>query len=222
MTDLDRLRQTPWLARQPATVADALLAAGRLHRLGAGQWAQGEGDPDPGLTAVIAGRLAVESSAGPERSVMIDLIHPGAWIGQAAPAGGGPRIVTLRALGPAELFVVPEAALRRLGQEQPAVWQAVSGLIYDQLQSAVRMVAFLLTATPLQRVAMRLALLAEGEPAEVAASHLQLAELTGLSRKGMAEQLAMLEAKGLVRRGYGRVAVLDREALLGIAAMERG
>lgn len=213
------LVRSPWLSRQPAPVAEALLDAGRVQRLEAGQWVYGEGDPDAGLFAVISGRMSVEAAAGPERTVLIDILHKGAWLGQSAQTGG-PRLVTVRARSAATLFLIPDAMLKRAGHNRPDVWQAVSNLVYGQLQNAVRMVARLLTASPAELIALRLLTLAEGHPPFVAVSQSELGELTGMTRKAANAHLALLEEQGLVKRAYGKVMLLDVKRLRGMAGAD--
>lgn len=211
------LVRSPWLSRQPAAVAEALLAAGRVQRLEAGQWVYGEGDPDAGLLAVIAGRLSVEAAAGPDRSVLIDILHKGAWLGQSAQSGGGPRLVTVQARSAATLFLISDEALRRAGKARPELWQSVSNLVYGQLQASVRMTARLLTASPAELIALRLLALAEGQPPFVAVSQSELGELTGMTRKAANAHLGQLEERGLIKRAYGRVRLLDVDRLRAIA-----
>jgi CRP-like cAMP-binding protein len=209
------LVRSPWLSRQPAAVAGALLDAGRVQRIEAGQSVYGEDDPDGGLFAVISGRLSVEATAGPERTVLIDILQKGAWLGQSAQTD-----VTVRARSAATLFLIPDAVLKRVGHDRPDVWQSVSNLVYGQLQNAVRMVARLLTASPAELIALRLLSLAEGQPPFVAVSQSELGELTGMTRKATNAHLALLEEQGLVKRAYGKVLLLDIVRLRGMASVE--
>lgn len=209
------LVRSPWLSRQPAPVAGALLDAGRVQRLEAGQWVYGEDDPDGGLFAVISGRLSVEAAAGPERMVLIDILHKGAWLGQSAQTK-----VTVRARSAATLFLIPDAVLKRVGHDRPDVWQAVSNLVYGQLESAVRMVVRLLTASPAELIALRLLTLAEGKPPFVAVSQSELGELTGMTRKAANAHLALLEEQGLIKRAYGKVMLLDEARLRGMVGFD--
>ena len=206
------LVRSPWLSRQPAPVAGALLDAGRVQRLEAGQSVYGEDDPDGGLFAVISGRLSVEAAAGPERTVLIDILHKGAWLGQSAQTN-----ITVRARSAATLFVIPDAVLKRVGHDRPDMWQAVSNLVYGQLQGALRMVARLLTASPAELIALRLLTLAEGRPPFVAVSQSELGQLTGMTRKAANAHLALLEEQGLIKRAYGKVMLLDEARLRGMA-----
>lgn len=206
------LVRSPWLSRQPAPVAGALLDAGRVQRIEAGQEVYGEDDADGGLFAVVSGRLSVQAAAGPERTVLIDILHKGAWLGRSAQAG-----VMVRARSAATLFLIPDAVLKRVGHDRPDVWQAVSNLVYGQLESAVRMVARLLTASPAELIALRLLTLAEGQPPFVAVSQSELGELTGMTRKAANAHLALLEEQGLIKRAYGKVMLLDEARLRGMA-----
>lgn len=214
---LDTLVRSPWLARQPAPVAQALLAAGRVYRVEAGQLVYGLADFEAGLCAVVSGRLAVEGDAGGERSVLIDIVRGGAWLGQSAPEDGRPRPVIIRARSQCDLFLISDAALRKVGRTRADVWRSVADLVDQQLQTAVRMIARLLTASPAELIALRLVTLAEGSPPSVIASQSDLGELTGLTRKAVNAHLSQMESAGLVTRAYGRVVLSDVAGLRRLA-----
>jgi CRP/FNR family cyclic AMP-dependent transcriptional regulator len=48
-TALCVLRESEWLGHEPAALAEALLAHGRLLHMNAGEWTQAEGDEHRGL-----------------------------------------------------------------------------------------------------------------------------------------------------------------------------
>lgn len=208
---LETLVRSPWLSHQPAPVAQALLAAGQLHRIEAGEsvFAEGEG----GLFAVVEGRLSIDAAAAGERRVLIDFIRAGHWLAHTASAGEDTRPVAVRARTAATLFLIPDAKLARIARNRPDIWQSVNDLTRQQLQGAVRMIARLLTASPAELIALRLVMLAEGRPPTVTVSQSELGELTGLTRKAVNAHLALLETAGSIRRAYGRVMLTDLAAL---------
>ena len=205
-----------WFAHLPAPLRVALLHAGRVARLDAGQWVFGEGDAETGVLLVLEGALRIEASVGAERDVLLNLAPAGAAFGQSRRGGGGPRLVTARAASAATVLLIPDAALQRIAEVHPALWRAVSELVYGQLDTIVHLAAQLLALGPRGRIAARLLTFAAG--GEVALSQSDLAEMCGLSRKATNAHLATLERVGVITRGYGRIAIVDAAALRRLAA----
>ncbi|HYE45925.1 MAG TPA: Crp/Fnr family transcriptional regulator [Caulobacter sp.] len=208
-----------WLGSQPTQRA-ALLAAARLRWLAPGEWAHGEGDEAAGLLGVLEGRLRLFAQAPGDREALIAVIGPGVAIGQSPLFGGGPRLVTAVSAGRSLVLTLSDASLRRVAETWPGVWQAISRLIYRQLQYSVQVAAERAALPPRAQLASRLLMLALGSET-VAASQSDLAELMGFSRKAVNGWLGELEAAGAVRLGYGRIEILSRRALERAAALER-
>ena len=211
MEPADLATRAPWFARQPASLRDALLEAGRVVRLGAGEWAYGEGDAATGIIAVLDGIMRIEASANGDRTVLVGLAPPGTVLGQSARRGGGPRIVTARAGPPSRVMLVSDVALERIAEAQPALWRAVSELVYAQLDGAVHVAAMLLGLSPAARIAARLIDLASD--GVLHASQSDLGELTGLSRKAVNAHLNAMARAGLIAVGYAEVRVSDPAGL---------
>ncbi len=215
---LDALKRGRWFAALDPALAAALVAAGRLVTLGEGQWIYGEGDEETGLCLVVSGVLRLEASVGPDRDVLIGLAGPGQAIGQSRRFGGGRRIVTARAQRAARVLLVPDAVLPGIAASIPGAWAGIVSLLYDQLDAAVHGAALNLSLAPRQRIAIRLAQLAD-ERGEVAATQVDIAEMCGLSRKSASGHILALAAKGWVEPGYRSLRVLDAAALRGFAGM---
>lgn len=213
MTDLDRVAAITWFARQPADRRQALLRAGRLARRNAGEWMHGEGDEETGVLAVVDGALKVYGQAPGGREALIGLLPPGTVIGQSAAFGGGPRIVTAIAATPSTLFTLSDRALRRVAAEHDGLWEALSALVYGQLRANAQAVAEFVALKPRERLISRILQMAAQAGGEIAVSQADLAEMIGVTRKAVNGWLGELEAKGLVRVGYGRVEVLDARGL---------
>lgn len=212
---LETLVRSPWLSRQPATVAEALLAVGHVHRIEAGQEVFGAGEA--GLFALVEGRLAITAEGAAGKPVLIDILQSGAWFAQVPARGQGPSPLVLCARSQALLFVVPEALLHRVGRARAELLHATTDLLAQQHHDAARMITRLLTATPARLIALRLVALAEGDPPFAAVSQSELGALTGMTRKAINAHLGVLEADGLVRRAYGRVDLVDLASLRKIA-----
>lgn len=215
---LDALKRGRWFAALDPALAAALVAAGRVAALGEGQWIYSEGDAETGLCLVIDGVLRLEASVGPDRDVLIGLAGPGQAIGQSRRIGGGRRIVTARAQRAARVLLVPDAALPRIAASIPGAWTGIVSLLYGQLDAAVHGAALNLCLAPRQRIAIRLAQLAD-EHGLVPATQADMAEMCGLSRKSASGHILALAAKGWVVPGYRSLRVIDVAALRGFAGM---
>jgi CRP/FNR family cyclic AMP-dependent transcriptional regulator len=212
MTSESILLRSPWFMDQPQVIRTALIDEGRTMRLQPNQWIYSEGDTDSGIYGVLEGTLRVEAAVGQDRSVLLNIVGAGEFIGQARAFGGGGRIVTARASGAATVLAVSDSSLARIAQREPDIWRVVSALVYAQLNGVVHLTALLLGLPPRMRIAARLlALPTDG--AVTCVTQDDLAEMCGLSRKAVNAHLKALMGEGLVRTGYGGVRVLSRSRL---------
>ena len=212
------LKRGRWFAGLDPKLAEALVAAGRVRALDEGQWIYSEGDEEPGLCLVIDGVLRLEASAGADRGVLLALVGAGQAIGQSRRFGGGRRIVTARAQRASHVLLVPDVALPRIADEAPGAWAAVIALLYDQLDAAVHAAALNLCLTPRQRIAARLAQLADSEGV-VAATQADVAEMCGLSRKSASGHILALAEREWVVPLYRSVLVTNIAALRSFAGI---
>lgn len=223
MTDRDAakalavIRRAGWLAPFGADLPAALLAAGRLARLRAGQWTHAEGDRETGILFVIEGAVQLFTAAPGDREVLIGHAESGASIGQTARFGGGPRLVSAICVADSLLLLVPDGALTRLSDRHPDIWRAVASLAYAQLRANIRSHAEIVALAPRQRIAARLLLLAAPRggrpPIELTIGQQALGELIGLTRKTVNRVLSSFAREGLVGLGYGRLQLLDLKGL---------
>lgn len=218
MTLMAALQRGRWFVGLDPTLAEALVAAGRVRALDEGQWIYSEGDEEPGLCLVVDGVLRLEASAGRDRGVLIALVGRGQAIGQSRRFGGGRRIVTARAQRASHVLVVPDMALPRIADRAPGAWAAVIALLYDQLDAAVHAAALNLCLTPRQRIAARLAQLADNEGV-VAATQADVAEMCGLSRKSASGHILALAEREWVVPLYRSVLVTNLPALRSFAGI---
>ncbi|QDZ06241.1 Crp/Fnr family transcriptional regulator [Sphingomonas panacisoli] len=212
------LKRGRWFGGLDPALADALVAAGRVRALDEGQWIYSEGDEEPGLCLVVDGVLRLEVSAGRDRGVLLGLIGAGQAIGQSRRFGGGRRIVTASAQRAGHVLLVPDIALPRIAEQAPGAWAAVIALLYDQLDAAVHAAALNLCLTPRQRIAARLAQLADHEGV-VAATQADVAEMCGLSRKSASGHILALAEREWVVPLYRSVLVTNIAALRSFAGL---
>lgn len=213
------LAGSPWIPGRDRSLVDAILEHGRILSLAPGQWAQGEGDDEAGVLLILQGTVQMLCQAPGDREILIGQAGPGVALGQTLRFGGGPRLVTVICVAPALVLQASDRALARIAVDHPAIWEAVAALLYLQLRGLLTLLAQA-ALPPRQRLAARLLLLAAtgGSEARLAVSQQALGEMTGLTRKTVNAYLGDFERGGLIRRGYGAIALTDTAGLGRVAA----
>lgn len=204
-----------WFTHQPAPLRAAMLVQMRRVSLAAGQTAYLEGDEDTGLWIVLDGLLRLELPVGDDRAALIGFMAGGSVFGRSRSGGAATRIVSARAARPTQALLLSDRAMERIATDHPHMWRALSEAVHGQLDTALVALAQQLTLGPQARIAERLRQM--GQTGAVALSQADLAELTGLSRKAVNAHLAQLETRGLIARGYRRIAITDAAGLAAAA-----
>jgi CRP-like cAMP-binding protein len=216
---LDALRQAAWLGQGRGDLIEPILAHARILDLAAGQWAQAEGDDEAGVLVVLSGSVQLLCKAPGDREVLIGRAGPGVALGQTTRFGGGPRLVTVICQEDSRLLRISDRALGRIARDAPRIWEAVAALLYLQLRNLLQLLADTAALPPRQRLASRIELLTRGAapPRVLRLTQQALGEMVGLTRKAANAHLAEFERRGLIRRGYGGLTVLDPRGLRRIA-----
>jgi CRP-like cAMP-binding protein len=212
------LRKAAWLGDGRDDLIAPILAHARILRLSSGQWAQAEGDDEAGVLLVLSGSVQLLCEAPGDREVLIGQAGPGVAIGQTTRFGGGPRLVTVICQEDCRLLQLSDSALGRIAQTAPRIWEAVAALLYLQLRNLLQLLAETAALPPRQRLASRIEFLTRGStPRTLRLTQQALGEMVGLTRKAANNHLAEFERRGLIRRGYGGLSVLDPAGLRRIA-----
>ena len=206
------LHNAEWLRDFTPVLADALLDQGHLLRLRPGEWAQGEGDEDRGLFAIIDGVFHTYCTAPGDRDVLIGVASTGAVLGHATRFSGGPRLATAICAEAGLVLRISEGALERIAQQHPEIWRVIASSAYANLRRAMQMMVEAITLPPRQRIAARLLAAAETAghwPVTLKLSQQALAEMTGLTRKTINGHLTAFASEGLLDVGYGHLVLHD-------------
>lgn len=213
------LKASPWISDRRDDLIGPMLEHGRILSLAPGQWAQGEGDDEAGVLVILDGAVQMFCQAPGDREILIGQAGAGVAIGQTLRFGGGPRLVTVIAVEPTLALQASDRVLSRIAGEHPGIWEAVAALLYLQLRNLLTLVAHG-ALPPRQKLAARLLLLsgAGAQRHDLAISQQALGEMTGLTRKTVNGYLGEFERRGLLRRGYGAVTLVDPDGLRRVAA----
>lgn len=210
-----------WFASLDATAQQALLAVARPRTLAAGETLFHRGDACDGLYAVLAGSLRIGAVDAAGRDLLLQVLEPPHWFGEITVVDGGVRTHDVSARSDCRLLNVPLAALHRLAGSDPQWWRHLARLLAEKVRALMAGVEQMGALPAPQRIAQRLLALAEGHGMlapgvarrELALSQDQLGAMLSLTRQTVSETLRDFEARGWVRRGYGRIELCEPAAL---------
>lgn len=211
-----------WFRELSPSVFEELLKTGRMRTLLRNEWLWGEGDSFGGIATILSGTASFWTTTGDDRLAMLGIFGPGMVFGQSSHLGGGERLITVTAREHATLFTVGDADLLRVATAQPAFWQSFASLLYMQLQHCLGLCGMMLLPTR-ARIARRLLSLGPVRRRSDGIDWLtirqdELAELCCLSREVLNGYLRDFESDGLLERRYGKIALLNEQGLITIAA----
>jgi CRP-like cAMP-binding protein len=213
------LARSPWFRRQTPELQRWLVAEAQTVRAEAGRWLYDAGEEAHGLYGVLAGSVRIFVQMGDGDYALSNVVSRGSIFGYSARLVGKRRLVTAQVRERSTLIYVPEAGLEAIARKLPDLWLHFAELASEHLMAATRAMVANARATPHERVAMHLRVLADEEttPADISITQDELAELSGLSRKTVNQVLAKLVACGAVETGYRRIRILNTENLRGSA-----
>ncbi|MBQ0932199.1 Crp/Fnr family transcriptional regulator [Ideonella sp. 4Y16] len=222
---LTPLRAGRWFADLGEPAQRALLAEARCVTLGAGDTLFRRGDACDGLYAVLDGAVRIGAVDAAGRDLLLQVLGAPHWFGEIAVIDGGARTHDVSARGECRLLQVPQAALQALLADDPLWWRHLGRLLAEKSRALLAGLEQIAALPAPQRIALRLLALAEGHgmlapgvvQRELALNQEQLGAMLALTRQTVSETLGDFEARGWLRRGYGRIELLNADALRALA-----
>ncbi|MBO3276176.1 Crp/Fnr family transcriptional regulator [Pseudomonas schmalbachii] len=220
---IPRISNGRWFRALPDGLRDALGEFAVVRRLPAGQCLFSRGDAPCGLYCVVEGAVRIGVVGANGKEALLGLIEPPNWFGEICLFDGQARTHDAFAERPTTLLQIPQAALLRLLDQHPEYWRELGLLMSHKLRMlfGVLEAHSLLPAAP--RLARRLLLIAEGYGGasigrrELNLPQEQLASMLSLSRQTTNQILKELEARGILRLGYGTIEIVDHAGLCDAA-----
>ncbi|WP_037024457.1 Crp/Fnr family transcriptional regulator [Cupriavidus sp. GA3-3] len=183
------------------------------------------GSSPDALFCVDRGMIRVSVTASNGREAVVSMLEPGQWFGEVSLFIDAPRVYDTRAIVDSELLVVSAQAFHEIVDGRPDFLMEFIRLICRRYRWALEWI----DETILQPLPVRLArrLLAaqhahllsapEGSGSALRLSQEDLGQMLGVSRQSINRQLKEWESQRLLRLDYGRVTVLDQDALRRLA-----
>lgn len=199
----------------PPVLRQALLRRARLRKFADGQIIQQRGDEAGGFWIIERGQVKLGRFGKRGKFQMVVLMADGDSYGELAVLSGQRRVVDAVAMGEAQLQWVSDASLNSAIAQDAALARDLIGILSAQLQEVLDLLLVeRRLSAPKLLVRSLLALLREkeGKPV-VRISQDELAELIGVSRMTISQSLRDMERKGLLKRGYRQIEILEPDRL---------
>lgn len=181
------------------------------------------GDQEGGYFCLAQGQVTFHISLG-GTLVTSYFGHPGSWWGQA-PLLGIARIGTVTTRTECVIGILSMRAMETRLAQHPHEWEDIARGVMDLTVMSAGAHSDLLIESSRNRVAATILRLGGNRhrrfplliPRQFECTQDELARATGLSRNTAGHHLRALEREGLIRIGYGQIAILNTEALTTLA-----
>ena len=215
-----------WLSQTPPEFRKAILDRAVFQSFSAGATIYMVGAPPGGIYGMISGGVRLAAATGELGPLITHYFRPGSWLGEGPIITDGPRIIGLNAARQTELLHVPLFSLRELLTKEPVFWRWFALLAFEHERTAVSAVADLMIRDHVKRLVAVLLRLAdartkspeESGPIEVEASQSDLATMANVARTTANATLRRLVSARQVKLAYGRIFVLEPDALRAMLA----
>lgn len=203
----------PWFASTPLAVQERLRAEVFAQQADKGAVMMPAGTPVQGWHAVLSGLVMLQSPAGKGRSSAFIGVPDGEWFGEGSAMKPEPRKYHVVALRPTTLLCLPLPLFDLLRETHLAFNQFLVLHLNMRLGQAMTIIEAGRTQSPEHRVALYLSRLFWRSTRRLNLTQDELGQLVGLSRQTVNRVLRALEDQGIVSLDFGRVAIVDDEAL---------
>lgn len=204
---------------------DSLLRQGaRRRRLARGEILYARGSKADSVFCVESGAIQLSTTSHSGREAVLAVAEPGRWFGELTLFIEAPRVHDATAVADTELLVISAHRLHEIVDNRSEYLLEFLRLVCHRYKWAIERI----DATILQPFPVRLARVLLGAhetaaghrasgPPELRLSQEGLGQMLGASRQSVNRQLKQWESNGLLSVSYGRIMLLDLEALRRIS-----
>jgi CRP-like cAMP-binding protein len=222
----DLLARLPLFAGLGAREIEALAAVTRTQSVAARDELFHKGDAGTQVYAVVQGTLKVVTTSEEGDDVVLNLLGPGAVIGEVAVLCNAPRSASVVALTPCELLAIERRDLLAFLRSHPDASLALMSVLAERLRHLSELVEDTLFLNLPARLAKKLVELGEshgqrtpeGLRIDLKLSQGEWGGLVGATRESINKQLRAWSDAGLVRLDRGHLVIRRPERLAALAA----
>lgn len=209
----------PWFAALPLAERRALLEAGDVVTLRAGEVLYRKGDAGSSFIGVAAGGFKVSTLGEDGREAILSVVESGNWFGEASMLDGLPRPHDATAMADTTVVAIAAPAFEQL-MLRPAFARAMGVLLSSRVRALYGLVEDTMLRSTRTRITRRLLSLARGDATLAAAARARLvvsqealAMMLGITRQTLSKELKVLVKEGVLSLGYGRIDILQMSEL---------
>jgi len=203
----------PWFASVPAALQERLRDEVFAVQGDKGAVMMPAGSAVEGWHAVLSGLVMLQSPASKGRSSAFIGVPDGEWFGEGSAMKPEPRKYNVVALRPTTLLCLPLPLFATLRDSSLAFNQFLVQHLNMRLGQAMTIIEAGRTQSPEHRVALYLSRLFWRSTRRLNLTQDELGQLVGLSRQTVDRVLRTLEGLGIVSLDFGKVAIVDDDAL---------
>ncbi len=222
MTDprAQALRAVPWIHGCGEEVVAALAARSRLQPLADGTTVAWRGRHGDEMLVVVRGMLEVSMASAEGRRHVVNVVGTGTVFGLIPVLDGLPWLHDAVTKGAGEVLWIHRDTLFSAMRQHPELSHAVVLLLCSRARKTYdALAAHSLLSMPARMARTLVTLLEERGTPVLALTQADLADMLGVTRQSLNEQLQALVRQGVIALGRGRVQVLDRAALRQAAGL---
>jgi CRP/FNR family transcriptional regulator, cyclic AMP receptor protein len=203
----------PWFASVPAALQERLRDEVFAVHGEKGQVMMRAGSAVQGWHAVLSGLVMLQSPTSQGRSSAFIGVPDGEWFGEGSAMKPEPRRYHVVALRPTTLLCLPLPLFATLRETSLAFNQCLVLHLNMRLGQAMTIIEAGRTQSTEHRVALYLSRLFWRSTRRLNLTQDELGQLVGLSRQTVNRVLRALEELGIVSLDFGKVAIVDDNAL---------
>lgn len=203
----------PWFASVPTALQERLREEVFAVQGDKGAIMMPAGSAVEGWHAVLSGLVMLQSPASKGRASAFIGVPDGEWFGEGSAMKPEPRKYNVVALRPTTLLCLPLPLFATLRESSLAFNQFLVQHLNMRLGQAMTIIEAGRTQSPEHRVALYLSRLFWRSTRRLNLTQDELGQLVGLSRQTVNRVLRTLEELGIVSLDFGKVGIVDDEAL---------
>lgn len=178
------------------------------------------GDSPDALFQIVSGEIALCNYSADGQEIILTKFLAGDWVGDTGIMDGNPRINTAISVGTTQVQQLSRTDFHRLCETHPTIQRQFSVM----LSNHIRILLNLLVDASLLRLPARIVrtmqrlLVSMGKKDDagldyIECSHEELARFVAASRQSTSVELKKLEQQGIIRSAYGKIYILNKQAL---------
>ena len=203
----------PWFASAPVALQEQLRADVFAVQADKGAVILPAGSTVEGWHAVLSGLVMLQSPSSKGRSSAFIGVPDGEWFGEGSAMKPEPRRYHVVALRPTTLLCLSLPLFATLRETHLAFNQFLVQHLNMRLGQAMTIIEAGRMRSPEHRVALYLSRLFWRSTRRLNLTQEELGQLAGLSRQTVNRVLRALESMGIVSLDFGRVLIVDDDAL---------